>query len=66
MGAKYTEAQKKATLEHLRTVGEFRVRVATKEAKKEIQDRIKATGYQGSDNQFILDAIEEKIAREQQ
>jgi hypothetical protein len=65
MGAKYTEAQKRATLNHLKYhIADFRVRT-TKERKAEIQLRIANTGYTGSFNQFILDAIEEKIARDQ-
>lgn len=63
MGSKYTEAQKIATMTYLRdSVSDFRVRMP-KEKKKELKEKILDTKYEGSINQFIIDAIEEKISR---
>ena len=61
MGAKYTEAQRKATETYQKTLSNIGIRV-----KKEEYTRYKeaATASGLSLREFILEAIEEKIERE--
>lgn len=61
MGNKYTEAQKRATLKNLKKLKSISIRIKPEEA-----DRYKnAAGKCGLPlRQFILDALNEKIARE--
>lgn len=59
--AKYTEAQARAVKKHLATLDEYKVRME-KGKKAEYMEEAKKRGM--SLNVFILEAIEEKIARE--
>ena len=62
MGAKYTEAQKKATGEYMKTRHTLRV-VVTNEEKEQIQNH--ALQYDnGSMNAFIKRSIKETIERD--
>lgn len=61
MGAKYTEAQANATKKYLQNIGECKLRVS-KADKERYMSVAKAAGL--SLNAYIIQAIEEKIARE--
>ena len=62
MGGKYTEAQKTATLKYLENnTDELKTRMK-KGKKVEFREAAEKAGYD-SLNQFVIDAIEEKIAR---
>ena len=62
MGAKYTEAQKRATLSYLKeNTDELKIRMQ-KGKKQEYREAAEKHGYK-SLNQFVIDAIEEKISK---
>lgn len=61
--SKYTPAQAEAIKRYMDKLGEIRVRVL-KADKARYQEIAKAKGYD-SLNKFIIEAIEEKILREQ-
>lgn len=61
MGGKYTEAQKSATLKYLKeSTDELKIRMP-KGKKQEYREAADKAGL--SLNQFVIDAIEEKISR---
>ncbi|MDE7331188.1 MAG: antitoxin [Lachnospiraceae bacterium] len=61
MGRKYTEAQAKATKKYLSGIGECKLRVS-KEKKEYYMSVAKEAGM--SLNEYIIQAVEEKIAKE--
>lgn len=61
MGNKYTEAQANATKKYLKNIGEYKLRVS-KEDKQRYMNIAKSSGM--SLNAYIIQAIEEKIQRE--
>lgn len=61
MGAKYTEAQAAATKKYLKDIGEYKLRVS-KNDKEKYMLAAKSAGM--SLNRYIIQAIEEKIERE--
>lgn len=61
MGAKYTEAQAAATKKYLKDIGEYKLRVS-KDDKEKYMLAAKSAGM--SLNRYIIQAIEEKMARE--
>jgi predicted HicB family RNase H-like nuclease len=62
LGGKYTEAQKRATLSYLKdNTDELKIRMQ-KGKKEEYREAAKKADYR-SLNQFVIDAIEEKISR---
>ncbi len=61
MGAKYTEAQASATKKYLQNIGEYKLRVS-KADKERYMSIAKSNGL--SLNAYIIEAIEEKIARD--
>ena len=61
MGAKYTEAQKAATMKYItEKTDDIRIRTA-KGTKERWQQAAKAAGYQ-SMTQFVIAAVEDKIS----
>lgn len=62
MGNKYTEAQAAATKKYLKNIGEYKLRVS-KEDKEKYMNIAKAHGM--SLNAYIIEAINEKIEREE-
>lgn len=63
MGKKYTEAQAKATKKYLSNIGEYKVRVS-KEKKDYYMSVAKEKGM--SLNEYIIQAIEEKISHDKE
>lgn len=63
MGNKYTEAQAKATKRYLKSLGEYKLRV-TKEDKERYMRIAKKNNM--SLNAYIIQALEEKILRDQE
>ncbi len=61
MGAKYTEAQAAATKKYLKDIGEYKLRVS-KDDKEKYMLAAKSAGM--SLNRYIIQAIEEKMQRE--
>lgn len=62
MGNKYTEAQAAATKKYLKNIGEYKLRVS-KEDKEKYMNIAKTHGM--SLNAYIIEAINEKIEREE-
>lgn len=63
MGKQYTEAQARATKKYLSNIGEYKLRVS-KEDKERYMTIAKECGM--SLNAFIIQAIEEKIAKDKE
>lgn len=62
MGSKYTEAQKRATMNYLKdSTDELKIRMP-KGKKKDYREAAEKANY-SSLNQFVIDAIEEKISK---
>lgn len=61
MGKEYTEAQARATKKYLSNMGEYKLRVS-KEKKEYYMSVAKEVGM--SLNEYIIQAIEEKIERD--
>jgi hypothetical protein len=62
LGGKYTEAQKRATINYLKeSTDELKIRMP-KGKKQEYREASEKANY-ASLNQFVVDAIEEKISR---
>lgn len=62
MGKEYTEAQARATKKYLSNIGEYKLRVS-KEDKERYMTVAKSVGM--SLNSYIIQAVEEKIKRDQ-
>lgn len=61
MGKEYTEAQARAIKKYLSNIGEYKLRVS-REKKEQYMAIAKANGM--SLNEYIIQAIEEKIKRD--
>jgi predicted HicB family RNase H-like nuclease len=62
LGSKYTEAQKRATMNYLKdSTDELKIRMP-KGKKKDYREAAEKANY-SSLNQFVIDAIEEKISK---
>lgn len=63
MGAKYTEAQNKATQKYIKSAYDSIMLRVPKGKREEYKQAAKVAGYE-SFNSFVIEAIDEKLERE--